>query len=87
VIISAPASDDVVPTFVMGVNHTTYDPKAHHVVSNASCTTNCLAPVAKVLNDNFGIVEGLMTTVHATTANQLTVDGPSKGDVPRGMAR
>ena len=65
--------------FVMGVNNTKYNPAVDHVVSNASCTTNCLSPVAKVLNDNFGIVEGLMTTVHAMTANQLTVDGPSKG--------
>jgi len=79
VIISAPAGDEETPMFVMGVNHAKYDPAAHHVVSNASCTTNCLAPLAKVLHDNFGIVEGLMTTVHATTANQLTVDGPSKG--------
>merc|ERR1719178_375312 len=63
--------------FVMGVNHESYDPK-YAVVSNASCTTNCLAPVAKVLNDNFGIIEGLMTTVHATTSTQKTVDGPSK---------
>ena len=67
--------------FVVGVNHTQFDPKnpAHQIVSNASCTTNCLAPLAKVINDKFGIVEGLMTTVHATTATQLTVDGPSKG--------
>lgn len=65
--------------FVMGVNHESYDPK-YAVVSNASCTTNCLAPVAKVLNDNFGIVEGLMTTVHAMTATQKTVDGPSGKD-------
>jgi glyceraldehyde 3-phosphate dehydrogenase len=78
VIISAPPKDKT-PMFVMGVNHTKYDPKHHRVVSNASCTTNCLAPLAKVINDNFGIVEGLMTTVHATTATQLTVDGPSKG--------
>ncbi len=63
--------------FVMGVNHTEY--AGQTVYSNASCTTNCLAPIAKVLNDEFGIVEGLMTTVHAATANQLTVDGPAKG--------
>jgi glyceraldehyde 3-phosphate dehydrogenase len=62
----------------MGVNHNEYKAD-QHVVSNASCTTNCLAPVAKVLHDNYGIVEGLMTTVHAMTINQLTVDGPSKG--------
>jgi len=77
VIISAPPKDDV-PMFVMGVNHKEYT-KDVHVVSNASCTTNCLAPLAKVINDKFGIVEGLMTTVHAMTANQLTVDGPSRG--------
>lgn len=78
VVISAPAKDSATPMFVMGVNHETYNPKTA-IVSNASCTTNCLAPLAKVVDDNFGIVEGLMTTVHATTANQLTVDGPSKG--------
>jgi len=77
VIISAPPKDDT-PMFVMGVNHTTYD-KSINVLSNASCTTNCLAPMAKVVHDKFGIVEGLMTTVHAMTANQLSVDGPSKG--------
>ena len=65
--------------FVMGVNHETYTPSMN-VVSNASCTTNCLAPMAKVLNDNWGIVEGLMTTIHAITATQKTVDGPSKKD-------
>jgi len=64
--------------YVMGVNHETYN-KSQTVVSNASCTTNCLAPIVKVMNEKFGIVEGLMTTVHAMTANQLSVDGPSKG--------
>jgi glyceraldehyde 3-phosphate dehydrogenase len=78
VIISAPRKDKETPMFVMGVNHTQYT-KNMQVVSNASCTTNCLAPLAKVIDDNFGIVEGLMTTVHAMTANQLTVDGPAKG--------
>ncbi|GAB67957.1 glyceraldehyde-3-phosphate dehydrogenase [Plasmodium cynomolgi strain B] len=77
VVMSAPPKDDT-PIYVMGINHDKYDPK-QLIVSNASCTTNCLAPIAKVLNDNFGIVEGLMTTVHASTANQLVVDGPSKG--------
>merc|ERR1719469_357388 len=77
VIISAPPKDDV-RMFVMGVNHNEYT-KDLTVVSNASCTTNCLAPLVKVINDSFGIVEGLMTTVHATTATQLTVDGPSRG--------
>jgi glyceraldehyde 3-phosphate dehydrogenase len=78
VIISAPAKDAATPMFVMGVNHEKYS-KEMTVVSNASCTTNCLAPLAKVINDRFGIVEGLMTTVHSLTANQLTVDGPAKG--------
>jgi glyceraldehyde 3-phosphate dehydrogenase len=77
VIISAPPKDDV-PMFVCGVNHTEYKSDIQ-VVSNASCTTNCLAPLAKVVNDKFGIAEGLMTTVHAMTATQLTVDGPSRG--------
>ncbi len=79
VIISAPAKDET-KTLVMGVNHESYDPKIHHVVSNASCTTNCLAPVVKVLVDNFGIKQGLMSTIHAVTATQPTVDGPSKKD-------
>jgi glyceraldehyde 3-phosphate dehydrogenase len=78
VIMSAPSKDDT-PMFVMGVNHKSYK-NDMAFVSNASCTTNCLAPIAKVLNDNFGILEGLMTTVHATTATQKTVDGPSKKD-------
>ncbi|GAA4810876.1 type I glyceraldehyde-3-phosphate dehydrogenase [Litoribaculum gwangyangense] len=77
VAISAPSAD--APMFVMGVNHDKIT-AADTIVSNASCTTNCLAPLAKVINDNFGIVEGLMTTVHATTATQMTVDGPSKKD-------
>ena len=77
VIMSAPAKDDT-PMFVYGVNHKTY--KGEAIISNASCTTNCLAPIAKVLNDNFGIEKGLMTTVHAATATQKTVDGPSSKD-------
>lgn len=77
VVMSAPSKDDT-PMFVMGVNDASYEGQA--IVSNASCTTNCLAPVAKVLNDKFGIVDGLMTTVHATTATQKTVDGPSAKD-------
>ena len=77
VIMSAP-SKDATPMFVYGVNHKTY--AGQDIISNASCTTNCLAPIAKVLNDNFGIVKGLMTTVHAATATQKTVDGPSKKD-------
>lgn len=78
VILSAPAKDDT-PTFVVGVNHMELKPD-QLIISNASCTTNCLAPIAKVLNDNFGIVEGLMTTIHAVTATQKTVDGPSVKD-------
>jgi len=77
VILSAPSKDDT-PMFVYGVNHTKYAGEA--IISNASCTTNCLAPIAKVLNDSFGIKRGLMTTVHAATATQKTVDGPSKKD-------
>lgn len=77
VVFSAPSKDDT-PMFVMGVNHKDY--AGQEIVSNASCTTNCLAPVAKVLNDNWGIADGLMTTVHATTATQKTVDGPSGKD-------
>jgi len=84
VVMSAPSKDDT-PMFVMGVNNETYKADMS-IVSNASCTTNCLAPVAKVLNDKFGIVEGLMTTVHATTATQKTVDGPSKKDWRGGRA-
>jgi glyceraldehyde 3-phosphate dehydrogenase len=78
VVMSAPAKDDT-PTFVMGVNHKTLRAD-QNIVSNASCTTNCLAPITKVLNDNFGVLEGLMTTVHAATATQKTVDGPSVKD-------
>ena len=77
VIMSAP-SKDATPMFVYGVNHETY--AGQDIISNASCTTNCLAPLTKVLNDNFGVVRGLMTTVHAATATQKTVDGPSKKD-------
>lgn len=83
VVISAPSAD--APMFVMGVNH--HKATANDtIVSNASCTTNCLAPLAKVIHDNFGIVEGLMTTIHATTATQLTVDGPSRKDFRGGRA-
>lgn len=77
VVLTGPSKDNT-PMFVMGVNHKAYD--GQDIVSNASCTTNCLAPLAKVINDNFGIVEALMTTVHATTATQKTVDGPSHKD-------
>ena len=85
VVISAPGKDDV-PTYVMGVNHTKYDSKKDFVLCNASCTTNCLAPICKVLLDHFGIEEGLMTTVHSLTASQPTVDGPSHKDLPGGRA-
>lgn len=83
VVMSAPSKDDT-PMFVCGVNHNTY--AGQKIVSNASCTTNCLAPIAKVLNDRFGIVNGLMTTVHSTTATQKTVDGPSMKDWRGGRA-
>ena len=85
VVISAPTKDpEKVNTFVVGVNDDQYDPTKDYIVSNASCTTNCLAPIAKVINDNFGLAEGLMTTVHAMTATQPTVDGPSKKDLRGG---
>src|SRR5262249_9828942 len=82
VVISAPTKSEpgVVPTFCLGVNHEQYDPAKHTIISNASCTTNCLAPIAKVINDSFGLEEGLMTTVHAATATQPTQDGPPKKD-------
>jgi glyceraldehyde 3-phosphate dehydrogenase len=84
VIISAPAKNEDA-TFVIGVNDGDYDPEKHHIISNASCTTNCLAPLAKVLNDEFGIVRGLMTTIHAYTADQNLQDGPH-GDLRRSRA-
>ncbi len=81
VVLSAPTKDpEKIPTLLMGVNHTKFDPGRDKIVSNASCTTNCLAPVAKVINDNFGLTEGLMATIHAVTATQPTQDGPSKKD-------
>ena len=85
VILSAPAKGEM-PTFVMGVNQDSYDPLTHHVVSNASCTTNCLAPIVKVLLDHFGIEEGLMTTIHAMTATQPSQDAPSHKDLRGGRA-
>lgn len=85
VIISAPTkSPGEVRTFLVGVNHETFNPESDRIVSNASCTTNCLAPVAKVINDHFGLVEGLMTTIHASTATQPTVDSPSPKDLRSG---
>lgn len=84
VVMSAPSKDDT-PMFVMGVNEDKYT-KDMTFVSNASCTTNCLAPLVKIIHDNFGVVEGLMTTVHATTATQKTVDGPSAKDWRGGRA-
>ncbi|MEM8604278.1 MAG: type I glyceraldehyde-3-phosphate dehydrogenase [Cyanobacteria bacterium P01_H01_bin.121] len=89
VVISAPTKEkdpEKVPTLLVGVNHHLFDPAQHTVVSNASCTTNCLAPIAKVLQDNFGFAEGLMTTVHSMTATQPTVDGPSKKDLRGGRS-
>ncbi len=87
VVLSAPTKDpDKIKTLLVGVNHETFDPKQDQIVSNASCTTNCLAPIAKVIDDNFGLVEGLMTTVHAMTATQPTVDGPSKKDLRGGRS-
>jgi len=85
VVITAPAKDKETPTFVMGVNHKTYK-KNMKIVSNASCTTNCLAPIAKILHDRFKITEGLMTTVHAATATQMVVDGASRKDWRGGRA-
>lgn len=85
VLLSAPTKDsEKIRTFVVGVNHQQYDPLKDKIVSNASCTTNCLAPIAKVINDNFGLAEGLMSTIHAMTATQPTVDGPSKKDMRGG---
>jgi len=87
VVISAPTkTPDQIPTIVMGVNHSIFDPAKHTIVSNASCTTNCLAPIAKVVHENFGISEALMTTIHAVTATQPTQDGPSKKDLRGGRA-
>ncbi len=86
VVISAPPKDELVPMLVVGVNHTSFDPAAMKIVSNASCTTNCLAPLAMILDDNFGVIEGLMSTIHAVTASQMVVDGPSMKDWRAGRA-
>jgi glyceraldehyde 3-phosphate dehydrogenase len=89
VVISAPTSEKdpaKVPTFVCGVNADQYDPALHRIVSNASCTTNCLAPIAKVIHENFGLAEGLMSTVHSATATQPTLDGPSRKDLRGGRS-
>ncbi|MCC0176586.1 type I glyceraldehyde-3-phosphate dehydrogenase [Waterburya agarophytonicola K14] len=87
VVISAPTKDpDKVKTLLVGVNHDSFDPREDAIVSNASCTTNCLAPIAKVINDNFGLAEGLMTTIHAMTATQPTVDGFNKKDLRSGRS-
>ncbi len=87
VVISAPTKDpDKIKTLLMGVNHDNFDPRVDVIVSNASCTTNCLAPIAKVINDNFGLKEGLMTTIHAVTATQPTVDGFNKKDLRSGRS-
>lgn len=89
VVISAPTQEkdpEKVPTLLVGVNHNKFVPSKHTIVSNASCTTNCLAPIAKVIHENFGLTEGLMTTVHSVTATQPTVDGPSKKDLRGGRS-
>ena len=85
VVLSAPAKDTQTPTYVMGVNHTEYDPK-HNVVSNASCTTNCLAPLAKIIHDNFGITQGLMSTIHSATSKQKPVDNRAGRDYRTGRS-
>ncbi|MBR9692542.1 type I glyceraldehyde-3-phosphate dehydrogenase [Candidatus Woesearchaeota archaeon] len=86
VLLSAPAKDANIPTLVKGVNEHDYDKETMHIVSNASCTTNCLAPMVKVLNDNFGVVKGFMTTIHAYTADQRHVDSPHNKDFRRGRS-
>jgi len=86
VVISAPAKDTITPTFVLGVNEEKFDPSLMHVVSNASCTTNCVAPLVKIVHENFGIVEGFMTTIHAATATQKVVDSVSKKDYRSGRS-